>query len=100
LLASLGLIAVLAGLLLAATASAAPPPNHMTLAAACALPDTHCFPLPSGSGVWARPAQADKTVPGSASPNLRPADTLRDACARADSRCFPLPSGAARQVTT
>ena len=95
LLASVGLVAVLAGLLLAATASAAPPPHHMTLAEACALPDTRCFPLPSGSGMWAMLTQAEETAPGSTSPNLRPADMLQDACARADARCFPLPSGPA-----
>jgi hypothetical protein len=99
LLASLGLISVLAGLLLTATASAAPPPNHMTLAEACALPDARCFPLPSSSGVWAMLTQAQDTAPGSASPNLRPADTLREVCISAVARCFPLPSGPARWVT-
>jgi hypothetical protein len=95
LLASLGLVAVLAGLLVA-TVSAAPPSHPMTLAEACALPDTRCFPLPSGSGVWTMPAQTDQTVPASAGPNLRSDDPLRDACARVDTRCFPLPSGPAR----
>jgi len=97
LLASLGLIAVLAGLLVA-TASASRPPNHMTLAEACALPDTRCFPLPSGAGTWAMLTQAEEKAPGSASPDLGAADRLRDACARADARCFPLPSGPARWV--
>lgn len=105
LLASLGLVAILAAVLLAATASAAPPPRPQTLAEACALPDTHCFPLPSGAGTWAMLIQAEEKAPGSASPalrgaspDLRPADRLRDACARADARCFPLPSGPAGRV--
>jgi len=96
LLVSLGLVAVLAGLLIAATALAAPPPHHMTLQEACALPDVRCFPLPSGSGVWDMLTEAEETAPGSASPNPRPEDALREICARADVRCFPLPSGSAR----
>jgi hypothetical protein len=96
-LASIGLAAVLVGLLIPATASAAaPPPNHMTLAEACARPDTRCFLLPSGAGTWAMLTQAKEKAPGSASLDLRPADRLRDACARADARCFPLPSGPAQ----
>jgi hypothetical protein len=103
LLASLGLAAVLAGLLIAATASAAAPPHRMTLEEACALPEARCFPLPSGAGVWTMLIEAEGTAPGSASPalrgaspDLRPADALREACARADARCFPLPSGSGR----
>jgi hypothetical protein len=104
LLASLGLIAVLAGLLVA-TASASRPPNDVTLAETCARPDARCFPLPSGAGTWAMLTQAEEKSPGSASPALRgaspdlgPADRLRDACARPDARCFPLPSGPAGRV--
>jgi hypothetical protein len=94
---SIGLAAVLAGLLIPATASAAaPPPNHMSMAEACARPDTRCFPLPSGAGTWAMLTQAEEKAPSSASPDPHPADRLEQACARADTRCFPLPSGPAQ----
>jgi len=96
LLVSIGLVAVLAGLLIAATALAAPAPQRMTLEEACALPEARCFPLPSGAGVWDVLLAAKETAPGSASPNLRPDDALREVCARPDVRCFPLPSGPAR----
>src|SRR4030067_265864 len=90
------LVALFAGLLQAATASAAPPPNHMTLAEACALPNTRCFPLPSGAGTGATPTQAGETASagaraGSRKPQPRPASGRYAARGMRTRRCQVLP---------